>query len=78
MRLVVVTADLVEDTIMLKLFQRMFPAFVAHRREATGGLPTPASLGRAIVEAAEDASLPSGHTLVVGGDLATLSVTATT
>jgi NAD(P)-dependent dehydrogenase (short-subunit alcohol dehydrogenase family) len=77
-RLVVVTADVVEDTIMLKLFERMFPAFIAHRREATGGLPTPATLGHAIVEAAEDRALPSGYTLVVGGDLATLSVTATT
>ena len=42
-------------------------------REAHGGkLPTVTEMGVAIAEAAMDTTLPSGHTVVVGGALDTL------
>ena len=39
------------------------------RRETVGRLPTEEEMGEAIAAAATDRSLPSGHTVVVGGSL---------
>ena len=71
-RLLVVTGDLIEGTITAKLLERGAPGLAAERRGEVGPLPTPADLGAAIVAAATDPTLPSGHTVVVGGALDTL------
>jgi len=72
-RLLVVTGDLVEGTITPKLLERAAPGLADHRRGEVGRLPTAAEMGEAIAAAATDATLPSGHTVVVGGSLASLS-----
>jgi hypothetical protein len=46
------------------------------REQTTGGLPTAADLGEAIAAAATDTTLPSGHTIVVGGTLDSLPLLA--
>jgi NAD(P)-dependent dehydrogenase (short-subunit alcohol dehydrogenase family) len=68
-RLIIVTGDLVEGTITPKLLERAEPGLAAQRRESIGPLPTAAEMGEAIAVAATDLSLPSGHTVVVGGAL---------
>ena len=72
-RLIVVTGDLIEGTITPKLLERKAPGLASQRREQIGTLPTAASMGAAIAAAATDPTLPSGHTVVVGGALDTLS-----
>jgi NAD(P)-dependent dehydrogenase (short-subunit alcohol dehydrogenase family) len=71
-RLIVVTGDMVEGTITVKLLARVGESFVADRREQVGEYPTTRDMADAIVAAALDASLPSGHTVVVGGSLDSL------
>ena len=71
-RLLVVAGDLIAGTITAKLLERAAPGLAAGRRGEVGPLPTPADLGVAIVAAATDPTLPSGHTIVVGGSLDSL------
>ena len=66
LRLLVVTGDLIEGTITPKLLERAAPGLTAHRRQATGALPTAEDMGQAIADAALDPTLPSGHTVVIG------------
>jgi NAD(P)-dependent dehydrogenase (short-subunit alcohol dehydrogenase family) len=71
-RLLVVTGDLVEGTITPKLLELAAPGLTAARQDRIGGLPDTRQMAEAIVTAALDPSLPSGHTVVVGGTLASL------
>jgi hypothetical protein len=71
-RLLVVTGDLVDGTITAKLLERAAPGVAANRRDQIGDLPTTDGMAAAIVAAALDRSLPSGHTVVVGGTLESL------
>jgi NAD(P)-dependent dehydrogenase (short-subunit alcohol dehydrogenase family) len=66
LRLIVVSGDVIEGTITPKLLDREQPGMVAARRSQAGSLPTIDSFAQAIVEAALDPSLPSGHTVFVG------------
>ena len=68
-RLIVVTGDLIEGTITAKLMERSFPGLAAYRRTTVGLLPSTRNMGEAIAEAVTDASVASGHTVVVGGSL---------
>jgi NAD(P)-dependent dehydrogenase (short-subunit alcohol dehydrogenase family) len=67
-RLLVVTGDLVEGTVTPKLLERASRGLAEHRRHEAGALPTAADMASAIAAAALDDALPSGHTVVVGGD----------
>ncbi|MGH2517129.1 MAG: SDR family oxidoreductase [Ktedonobacterales bacterium] len=71
-RLLVVTGDLIEGTITPKLLERKAPGLAGERRGEIGSLPTAAAMGEVIAAAANDPTLPSGHTLVVGGSLESL------
>lgn len=71
-RLIVVTGDLIEGTIMSRLIERIAPGFPEERRQRAGKLPTVTDMASAIANAAMDTSLPSGHTVVVGGSLDTV------
>lgn len=71
-RLLIVTGDMIEGTITVKLMERDAPGLTDHRRGEVGGLPTTEEMGEAIAAAATDKALPSGHTLVVGGALESL------
>jgi NAD(P)-dependent dehydrogenase (short-subunit alcohol dehydrogenase family) len=64
--LVVVSGDLIEGTITPRLLQRQMPGLIEARRKEAGGLPTVDDFATAIVQAAVDSSLPSGHTVYVG------------
>jgi NAD(P)-dependent dehydrogenase (short-subunit alcohol dehydrogenase family) len=68
-RLLVITGDLIEGTITPKLLERAAPGLSGARRSEVGRLPTAAEVAAAIAEAVSDRSLPSGHTIVVGGAL---------
>lgn len=68
-RLIVVTAGLVEGTIAPKLLDRIHPGLINRRRKAAGILPTAPQLAREIALAASNAELPNGSTLVVGSAL---------
>jgi NAD(P)-dependent dehydrogenase (short-subunit alcohol dehydrogenase family) len=71
-RLIVVTGDLIEGTITPKLLERVTPGLAGSRRTAIGALPTAAQMGQVIATAATDATLTSGQTVVIGGDLESL------
>ena len=71
-RLLVVTGDLIEGSITLKLLERAAPGMTSERKQTAGNLPTGVDLGEAIAVAAVDPALPSGHTVVVGGPLESL------
>ena len=71
-RLVVVTGDLIDGTITPKLLERAAPGLGANRRGVIGTLPTAGDMGEAIAGATADATLPTGHTIVIGGSLASL------
>jgi NAD(P)-dependent dehydrogenase (short-subunit alcohol dehydrogenase family) len=71
-RLLVVTGDLVEGTITPKLLERSAPGLGKLRRDKSAPLPTTADMGTAIANAATDARLPSGSTIVVGRALESL------
>lgn len=71
-RLLVVTGDLIEGTITPKLLERKAPGLAQQRLGEVGKLPEVEEMGRAIAAAATDATLPSGHTVVVGGSLESL------
>jgi NAD(P)-dependent dehydrogenase (short-subunit alcohol dehydrogenase family) len=65
-RLLVVSGDMIEGTITLKLIERVQPGVLEARRAEAGRLPTIEEFARAIVSAATDPNLPSGHTVFVG------------
>lgn len=65
-RLIVVTADLVEGTIAPKLLERLYPGLIDRRRAIAGTLPTAAEMGREIAVAVTSMHLSNGSTLVVG------------
>ncbi len=71
-RLLVVTADVIEGTMTPKLLERAAPGLTAERRASQGPYPTAPELGRAIVDALDDATLANGATVVVGGSLESL------
>lgn len=68
-RLAIVTGDLIEGTITPKLLERVTPGLAAERRESSGRLPTVEDTAAAIVAAAADPALATGHVVVVGGAL---------
>ncbi len=68
-RLVVVTGDLIAGTITPKLLERAEPGLKEQRERSIGPLPTAEEMGEVIAVAATDGTLPSGHTVVVGGSL---------
>lgn len=68
-RLVVITGDLIAGTITPKLLERAEPGLKEQRESTIGPLPTAEEMGEAIAVAATDDTLPSGHTVVVGGSL---------
>lgn len=68
-RLVVVTGDLIAGTITPKLLERAEPGLKEQRERSIGSLPTAEEMGEAIAVAATDDTLPSGHTVVIGGSL---------
>jgi len=72
-RLLVVTGDLIDGTITPRLLERTAPGYAEQRRSQVGCLPTVEDMGRAITAAVMDASITSGHTVVVGGALESLS-----
>jgi 3-oxoacyl-[acyl-carrier protein] reductase len=65
-RLAVVSGDMIEGTITPKLLERTQRGLIEMRRGQAGGLPTVLEFAAAIVEAAADASRPSGDTAFVG------------
>lgn len=73
LRLLVVTGDLVEGTITAELLERADPGVGALRADAEHRLPSIGDMASAIVTAVLDEKLPSGHTVVVGRDLDSLS-----
>jgi NAD(P)-dependent dehydrogenase (short-subunit alcohol dehydrogenase family) len=70
-RLLVVTGDLIEGTITVKLLARAADQRQAYQQSATL-LPTTTDMGAAIAGAAADPTLPSGHTTVIGRSLESL------
>ena len=72
-RLLFVTGDLIEGTIMTKLLERIAPGVTEERRQSGGHLPSVSEMGQAIANAAMDTTLPGGHTVVVGGALSTVA-----
>jgi NAD(P)-dependent dehydrogenase (short-subunit alcohol dehydrogenase family) len=71
-RVLVVTGDLIDGTITAKLLERRNPGLATTRTGNGGRATTTEEMGQAIASAVEDTSLPSGHTVVVGGSLASL------
>jgi NAD(P)-dependent dehydrogenase (short-subunit alcohol dehydrogenase family) len=74
-RLAIVSGDLIEDTIVPRLMERQRPGLIAARRAQAGALPTTRDMAEAIVRAAADGALPSGHVVYVG-DPATVELRA--
>jgi NAD(P)-dependent dehydrogenase (short-subunit alcohol dehydrogenase family) len=78
-RLLVVTGDLIEGTITPKLLERVAPGCIEQQRDdVVGSLPTTTDMGEAIAISATDTTMPSGHTVVVGGPLESLRPVAGT
>jgi 3-oxoacyl-[acyl-carrier protein] reductase len=66
MTLIVVSGDMIEDSTMVRLFERRDAEAVAARRRAGNGLPTAAEFADAIVRATHEPHR-SGDTVYVGG-----------
>lgn len=64
--LVVVSGDVIEDTITAKLLDRQSPGLLASRRDQAGALPTTEDLAHAIVETVADPARETGSTVYVG------------
>jgi NAD(P)-dependent dehydrogenase (short-subunit alcohol dehydrogenase family) len=73
-RLLVVTGDLVEGTITLKLLARAAHGRGKAHERAAVNLPNTDDMGAAIADAATNPALPTGHTVVVGRNLESLLV----
>lgn len=71
-RLLIVTGDLIADTITPKLLERSAPGLAANRLATAGPLPTATEMGEAIAAAATNPHLPTGHITVIGAPLASL------
>ncbi|MHB8246337.1 MAG: SDR family oxidoreductase [Acidimicrobiales bacterium] len=65
--LVVVSGDMIEGTITVRLLDRANPGVVDARREQVGDIPTVAEFAAALAGAAVE-PLPTGHTVYVGGE----------
>jgi 3-oxoacyl-[acyl-carrier protein] reductase len=63
---VVVSGDMISDSVMVRLFERHDPDAIAARRDASGGLPMAAEFAEAIVRATQEPH-HSGDTVYVGG-----------
>jgi 3-oxoacyl-[acyl-carrier protein] reductase len=63
---VVVSGDLIEGTITPRLLQKRAKGLIEARRQEAGALPTIDEFAMAIVEAATEPQLASGHTIFVG------------
>jgi hypothetical protein len=74
-RLAIVTGDVIEGTITPRLIARATPNLASDDASgigealATGALPDADDMGAAIANAADDATLPDGQVIVVGGAL---------
>ena len=66
--LVVVSGDLIENTITAKLLERALPGMTESRRAETGALLTVDGFASGIAKAAADPDLESGVTLLAAGD----------
>jgi NAD(P)-dependent dehydrogenase (short-subunit alcohol dehydrogenase family) len=64
--LVVVSGDMIEESTIVRLFERRDPDAIAARRQASGGLPTAAEFADAIVRATHEPHY-NGETIYVGG-----------
>jgi NAD(P)-dependent dehydrogenase (short-subunit alcohol dehydrogenase family) len=67
LRLIVVSGDMIADTITVKMLERSEPGTVAAREAGAGSLLTVRSFAEAVVTAALDEDAPTGHTVYVGG-----------
>lgn len=65
-RLVIVSGDIIDGTITPKLLDRAEPGLLESRRLRAGTLPTVEEFAQAIVAAAVQPNLPSGHVSFVG------------
>lgn len=65
--LVVVSGDMIDGTIIVRLLERRDPGAVAARRQAATRLPTVAEFAEAIAHAIRDPH-PTGQTVYVGGN----------
>ena len=63
---VVVSGDMIDESIMVRLFERRDPEAVSARRRAGGQLPTAAEFASAVVRATQEAD-HNGATIYVGG-----------
>jgi NAD(P)-dependent dehydrogenase (short-subunit alcohol dehydrogenase family) len=63
---VVVSGDMIEDSLMVRLFERRDPEAIATRRDASGGLPMATEFAEAIVRATHEPH-HGGDTVYVGG-----------
>lgn len=63
--LVVVSGDMIDGTIIVRLLERRDPTAVIARREAAGGLPTVIEFAHAVTRAVNEPS--PGETIYVGG-----------
>ncbi|MBO0681685.1 MAG: SDR family oxidoreductase [Candidatus Dormibacteraeota bacterium] len=71
-RLLIVTADMVEGAVTPLLLERAGRGSTDRRRRQSGALPSAGDVARAAVAAALDETLPNGHVTVVGAPLETL------
>lgn len=65
--LVIVSGDVIEGTITPRLLERRNPGLIENRRNETGNLPTVEEFADVIAAASLNGTLPSGHTIFVGG-----------
>jgi NAD(P)-dependent dehydrogenase (short-subunit alcohol dehydrogenase family) len=68
-RLLVVTGDLIDGTIMARMCERLQPGLTSAREASAGKLPTTDDAAEAIAQAANDPTVASGSTVVIGGSL---------
>jgi NAD(P)-dependent dehydrogenase (short-subunit alcohol dehydrogenase family) len=64
--LVVVSGDMIDGTITPRLLERKNPGMMEQRRSDATSLPTIDDFAEAIVRAAWDPEMPTGHTVFVG------------
>jgi NAD(P)-dependent dehydrogenase (short-subunit alcohol dehydrogenase family) len=64
--LIIVSGDMIEGTITIKMLDRANRGSIEQRRQEVGSLPTVEEFAAAIVAAAIDPTLESGHVVFVG------------